>query len=93
MKGGRNPPLQLLCDFYLIHLSDSGNDFINPLTYLHKEPQFTAARVLRLVQGRMSNNMQDLMAASLIAVLPTLIIFFFAQRYILESVVVSGLKG
>ena len=69
------------------------NDFINPLIYLHKEPQFTVALGLRLFQGRMSNNMQDLMAASLIAVLPTLIVFFFAQRYFVQGIVVSGVKG
>lgn len=69
------------------------NDFINPLIYLHKEPQFTVALGLRLFQGRMSNNMQDLMAASLLAVLPTLIIFFFAQRYFVQGIVVSGVKG
>ncbi len=69
------------------------NDFTNPLIYLHKEPQFTVALGLRLFQGRMSNNMQDLMAASLIAVLPTLIVFFFAQRYFVQGIVVSGVKG
>lgn len=69
------------------------NDFINPLIYLHKEPQFTVALGLRLFQGRMSNNMQDLMAASLMAVLPTLIVFFLAQRYFVQGIVVSGVKG
>ncbi|TXG93365.1 MAG: carbohydrate ABC transporter permease [Rhodocyclaceae bacterium] len=69
------------------------NDFINPLIYLHKEPQFTVALGLRLFQGRMSNNMQDLRAAWLLAVLPTLIIFFFAQRYFVQGIVVSGVKG
>ncbi len=69
------------------------NDFINPLIYLHKEPQFTVALGLRLFQGRMSNNMQDLMAASLLAVLPTLIVFFLAQRYFVQGIVVSGVKG
>ena len=69
------------------------NDFINPLIYLHKEPQFTVALGLRLFQGRMSNNMQDLMAASLMAVLPTLLVFFLAQRYFVQGIVVSGVKG
>lgn len=36
---------------------------------------------------------QDLMAASLIAVLPTLIVFFFDQRYFVQGIVVSGVKG
>ncbi|MFN8443460.1 MAG: carbohydrate ABC transporter permease [Caldilineaceae bacterium] len=69
------------------------NDFLNPLIYIHKEPQFTVALGLRLFQGRMANNMQDLMAASLIAILPTLIVFFFAQRYFVQGIVVSGVKG
>jgi ABC-type glycerol-3-phosphate transport system permease component len=69
------------------------NDFLYPLIFLHKERDFTVAIGLRLFQGRMSNNMQELMAASLLAVLPTLIIFFFAQRYFVQGIVVSGVKG
>ncbi|MFN8495000.1 MAG: carbohydrate ABC transporter permease [Caldilineaceae bacterium] len=69
------------------------NDFLYPLIYVHKEPQFTVAVGLRLFQGQMSNNMQVLMAASLMAVLPTLIVFFFAQRYFVQGIVVSGVKG
>jgi multiple sugar transport system permease protein len=34
-----------------------------------------------------------LMAASLTAVLPCIIIFFFAQRYFMQGIVVSGVKG
>ncbi len=34
-----------------------------------------------------------LMAASLLAVLPTIVIFFLAQRYFVQGIVVSGVKG
>ena len=33
------------------------------------------------------------MAASVIAMLPTLLLFFFFQRYIIESMALSGVKG
>lgn len=69
------------------------NDFLYPLIFLHKERDFTIAIGLRLFQGRLANNMQDMMAASLLAVLPTLIVFFFAQRYFVQGIVVSGVKG
>jgi multiple sugar transport system permease protein len=33
------------------------------------------------------------MAASLVVVMPCLLLFFFAQRYFIQGIVVSGLKG
>ena len=33
------------------------------------------------------------MAASVLSILPTLLLFFFFQRYIIESVAISGVKG
>lgn len=77
----------------IFQLTFQWNDFINPLIYLHKVPIFTIAIGLRLFQGQMANNMQVLMAASLMAILPTLVVFFFAQRYFVQGIVVSGVKG
>jgi len=37
--------------------------------------------------------MQALMAASIMAILPTIVIFFLAQRYFVQGIVVSGVKG
>ena len=34
-----------------------------------------------------------IMAASVLSILPTLLLFFFFQRYIIESVAISGVKG
>ncbi len=69
------------------------NDFLNPLIYLNKVQMYTVALGLRLFQGQMSNNMQGLMAASLMGILPTLLVFFFAQRYFVQGIVVTGVKG
>jgi multiple sugar transport system permease protein/sn-glycerol 3-phosphate transport system permease protein len=33
------------------------------------------------------------MTAAVLTTVPLIVVFFFAQRYILESVVISGLKG
>jgi len=69
------------------------NDFLNPLLYLHRVNNFTIALGLRLFQGQLSNKMQELMAAALLATLPTLLVFFFAQRYFVQGIVISGVKG
>jgi ABC-type glycerol-3-phosphate transport system permease component len=34
-----------------------------------------------------------LMAASLVTVLPCVLLFFFAQRFFIQGIVVSGVKG
>jgi multiple sugar transport system permease protein len=69
------------------------NDFLHPLIYIHRVNDYTVALGLRLFQGQMTANMQGLMAASLLAILPTIVIFFFAQRYFVQGIVVSGVKG
>lgn len=68
------------------------NEFLHPLIYIHKVNMFPIALGLRLFQGQLSNNLQILMAASLLAILPTLIVFFFAQRYFVQGIVVTGVK-
>jgi len=69
------------------------NDFLYPLLFLHKVNDFTIALGLRLFQGQLSNRMQELMAAALLATLPTVLIFFLAQRYFIQGIVISGVKG
>jgi ABC-type glycerol-3-phosphate transport system permease component len=69
------------------------NAFLLPLIYLRDVKNFTVAVGLRLFQGQLATNMQDMMAAALLAVLPTIAIFFFAQRYFVQGIVISGVKG
>ena len=40
-----------------------------------------------------SGNIAEIMAATTIAIIPALIIFLVAQRWIVESMTRSGLKG
>jgi ABC-type glycerol-3-phosphate transport system permease component len=71
----------------------SWNEFLQALIYLNKVKNFTVALGLRLFQGQLSTNMRALMAASILAVLPTVFIFFVAQRYFVQGIVISGVKG
>src|SRR5690606_24307286 len=70
------------------------NDFLNPLIYLNSEENFTLAIGLKFFENSYgSTQIQMLMAVSLIAVIPLIILFIIAQKYFVEGITMSGLKG
>lgn len=69
------------------------NDFLEPLIYLHSQYNFTLALGLRAFQGEYGTDWNLLMAASLVVMLPPLLLFFVAQRYFIQGVVFTGIKG
>jgi len=69
------------------------NDFYAPLIYLQSQEHWTLALGLQSFNALYSNQGNLLMAASLLMVLPPVLIFFFAQRLFIQGVVVSGIKG
>ena len=77
----------------IFQFQSSWNDFMGPLIYLQKYKTFPLSLGLRLFQGKLQTDMRALMAASLMSVAPLLILFFIAQRYFIQGIVVSGIKG
>jgi len=71
------------------------NDFFGPLIYLNSESKQTIAVGLSYFTGsqNVGPQMHLLMAMTLMATIPSLIIFIFAQRYFVQSIVTTGLKG
>lgn len=69
------------------------NEFLQPLVYLSSEQNFTVALGLRAFQGFYVTLWNLLMAASLVALLPCIVIFYFTQKYFIQGIVVTGLKG
>ena len=68
-------------------------DFFGPLIYLNDLNKMTLAVGLAFLRGQHSTVLTLLMAGSMFATLPVLIIFFLAQRYFVEGIQLSGLKG
>lgn len=68
------------------------NDYFTPLVYLNDQRKYTLPLGLASMQGMYSTNWPVLMAASVIAVLPVLIAFIFAQDAFVKGVMMSGLK-
>ncbi|MFM7583444.1 MAG: carbohydrate ABC transporter permease [Caldilinea sp.] len=69
------------------------NDYIGPLLYLRSDYNFTVAIGLATFRSVMSTQWNLLMAASSAMILPVILLFFFAQRYFVDGLVLSGLKG
>ena len=70
------------------------NDFLNPLIYLSDSSTYTLAlgvNFLRSFRGGGDLSLQ--MAASVMFFAPCILLFFVAQRYIVEGVVTTGIKG
>lgn len=69
------------------------NEFLAPLIYLHSPDKFTIALGLRAFQNEHGPEWHLVMAASLLTMLPVLLLFFFGQRYFIQGVVFTGVKG
>ncbi len=69
------------------------NDVLGPLIYLTSESKSTLALGLMQFRGPHRTDWHYLMAASVVAMLPVLIIFFFAQKYFIQGVTITGIKG
>lgn len=69
------------------------NDFFHPLVYLNDPDLFTLALGLRSFRGEYAIEWGYLMAASLTVMLPVMIMFFFTQRYFIQGIVFTGVKG
>ena len=73
------------------------NAFIDPLIYLRSTENYTLSLGLRFFQqapetGDMPQE-PFLMAASIMVIIPPILLFLFAQRYFVRGVVLSGIKG
>jgi len=69
------------------------NDFLGPLIYLSSNDKFTLPLGILWYQGRFGNFWHLVMAASVVAILPVIILFFLAQRYFVQGIQFTGLSG
>lgn len=69
------------------------NNFFNPLIFLNSPEKFTVPMMLNLYRGMYSTDWTLMMAGASIALIPVLIVYVIGQRYIIEGVTLSGIKG
>lgn len=71
------------------------SNFQAPLIYLTTIEKFTIPVGLRLYLSTIGNNMHwnYLMAATIVSIIPPIVIFFTSQRFFVEGAVLTGVKG
>ncbi len=69
------------------------NDFLGPLIYISTKTKGTLALGLAMMVGQHSTEYGMLMAASVLLLLPIVIIFFLFQRYFVRGLMMTGMKG
>lgn len=70
------------------------NDFQGPLIYLNTTDKYTLALGLSMFKGLYNVEWNMLMAATILIMLPALIVFFAAQKYFIEGISLSSaMKG
>jgi len=69
------------------------DNFEGPLIYLNSPERFTVAIGLRMFQDTFGTNVNQLMAATSIHLIPTLVLFLVAQRYFIKGIATTGMGG
>ncbi len=78
----------------VFEMFDAWNDYLGPLIFLNSDSHYTLMLGIANFHGMFSGqtNIQALMAITLIACIPPLIVFVAAQRHITEGVATTGIK-
>lgn len=84
------PALATLTIFTFVN---TWNDFLGPYLYLTKQKLKTIQIGLRMFIGQYSAEYGLIMAGSVVALIPVLVVFLSLQKYFVEGVAASGIKG
>ena len=84
------PALSTLTIFAFVN---TWNDYLGPLIYLKTESHKTIQLGLRMFIGQFSSEYGLIMAGSVVSLIPVIIVFLILQKYFVEGVASTGLKG
>jgi len=69
------------------------NDFLWPLIVMTSEKMYTLPVALAMLNGEHNTEWALLMAGAVVVTMPVLLVFFALQRYFIEGIAHSGIKG
>ncbi len=83
----------ILAVITVLSFKDIWNNFFQPLLYLNDRTKYTLSIGLAYFNGQYTVHMGVLMAASVVLMLPLVIVFFFAQKAFVEGISLTGIAG
>jgi multiple sugar transport system permease protein len=84
------PALATLATFTFM---DHWNAFLWPLIVIQTKEKLTLQVGLSMLRSELGTEWGTLMAASVLAALPTVVVYFFAQRQFISGITLTGIKG
>ncbi len=84
------PALSTLTIFTFVN---TWNDYLGPLIYLKTETKKTIQLGLKMFIGQYSAEYGLIMAGSVVSLIPVIVVFLCLQKYFVEGVASTGLKG
>lgn len=69
------------------------NDYLAPLIYIVSEKKYTLQIALQFFSGGNLKDLPTVMAGAVVALIPTTLIYVFAQRYFVEGIAITGIKS
>ncbi len=69
------------------------NDLFGPLIYLNDESKYTITVGLRYLIEKFPQNIELLIASSVMCMIPVILVYLCAQKYFVEGMISSGIKG
>lgn len=82
-----------LASLALLTFVNTWNDYMGPFIYLTSNELWTVQLGLRSFVGMYSVDYAMIMTGAVVSVVPILVIFLFGQRYFIQGIATSGLKG
>ncbi len=78
----------------LLQLMSTWNDFFNSLIYINSIGKYTLSLALRMtIDAGAQIGWASILAMALVAMAPLVVLFFSAQKYFVEGIATSGIKG
>ncbi|MDR1558967.1 MAG: carbohydrate ABC transporter permease [Clostridiales bacterium] len=82
-----------LCTVGVLTFVYHWNDFIGPLIYISSGQKRTLSLGLQMFIGEHTSQWNQMMAAAAVITLPMIILYAFAQKYFIEGITLTGVKG
>ena len=85
--------LAAVVSMFILTFISCWNEYLAPLIFLIDKRKFLVSQVIRWYMDEDSDPTHLIMTASAIALIPTIILFISGQKYFVEGIATSGVKG
>ena len=78
---------------FIIAYMNNWNDLLRPVLYISSQNKMTLTMALTQFQSQYSARWNYLLTGAVLSILPLLIIYFALQRFVVEGLTHTGIKG